>query len=95
MSEAFPSCFRTRFRRGELARDDRFSGSIAGTNFWRYLYDVRHSCHCRETRPRRILVYVMFLILSLAMVVTVSAASALGKTPDTHLDSSQHGDFRF
>lgn len=38
---------------------------------------------------------MMFLILLLAVLVIVSVASALGMTPDTHLESSRHGDFRF
>ena len=36
-----------------------------------------------------------FLIVLLTLIVALSVASALGKTPDTHRQSSRHGDLSF
>lgn len=35
------------------------------------------------------------LFIFFAMLVALSVAAALGKTPDTHQQVIQHGDFRF
>jgi hypothetical protein len=35
------------------------------------------------------------LILFVAMLAILTVAAALGKTPDTHREVTQHGDFRF
>jgi len=62
---------------------------------WRDIYDAGQSCHCYEGRGGWTIDGMTLLILFLAVLAILALAAILEKTPDTHREVSQHGNFEF
>ena len=59
------------------------------------MYEPCRCCQLWACPGRWILDLMMYLLLTLAVIGALAVAAALGLTPDTHREVSQHGDFRF